>query len=40
MEFSFIKIGDGNFTIKELHQIFFPVNFDIGFYETLRVFWK
>ena len=27
MEFSFIEIGDCNFT--ELHQTFFPVNFDI-----------
>ena len=28
MEFSFIEVGD--FTSKEFHQRFFPVNFDIG----------
>ena len=31
MKFSFIEVGDCNFTIKELHQIYFPVNIDIGF---------
>ena len=30
MEFSFIEVGDCNFTIKEFHQRYFPVNFDIG----------
>ena len=29
MKFSFIEVGDCNFTIKELHQRFFPVNFYI-----------
>ena len=38
MGLSFIELGD--FTIKELHQRFFPVNFEIGFYEILPVFWK
>ena len=38
MDFSFNGTGDCNFTIKELHQIFFPLNFDIGFYEILTVF--
>ena len=40
MEFSSIEVGDCNFTMKEFHQRFFPVNFDIGFYEILPVFWK
>ena len=31
MEFSFNKVGDCNFTIKEFHQRFFLVNFDISF---------
>ena len=30
MEFPFIEVGDCNLTIKEFHQRFFPVNFDIG----------
>ena len=30
MEHSFIEVGDCNFTIKELHQRFFLVNFDKG----------
>ena len=30
MEFSFIEVGDCNFTIKEFHQRYFQVNFDIG----------
>ena len=38
MEFSFIEVGYSDFTIKELHQISFPVNFDIDFYEILPVF--
>ena len=38
MEFSFNKVGDCNFTIKEFHQRFFPVNFDISFHEILPVF--
>ena len=29
MEFSFIEVGDCNFTIKEFRQRFFPVNFVI-----------
>ena len=29
-----------NFKIKEFNQRFFPVNFDISFYEILPVFWK
>ena len=29
MEFSVIEVGSCNFTIKELHQRFFPVNFDV-----------
>ena len=37
MEFSFNKVGDCNFTIKEFHKRFFPVNFDISFYEILPV---
>ena len=38
MEFSFNEVGDCNFTIKEFHQRFFPVNFDISFYEILPAF--
>ena len=30
MELSFIEVGDCNFKIKEFHQKFFPVSFDIG----------
>ena len=30
MEFSFIEVGNCNFTSKEFHQRFFPVNFDIS----------
>ena len=37
MEFSFNKVGDCNFTIKEFHQRFFPVKFDINFYDILPV---
>ena len=37
MEFSFNKVGDCNFTIKEFHQRFLPVNFDISLYEILPV---
>ena len=40
MEFSFDEAGDCNFKIKEFNQRFFPVNFDISFYEILPVFWK
>ena len=43
MEFSFfffLEVEDCNFTIKELHQRFFLLNFDTGFYKTLQVFWK
>ena len=36
MEFSFAEVGDCIFTIKELHQGFFQVNFDIGFHEIYR----
>ena len=39
MEFSFNEVGDCNFIIKEVHRRFFPVNFDISFYEILPVFW-
>ena len=38
MEFSFNEVGDCNFTIKELHERFFAVNFEISFYEILPVF--
>ena len=38
MEFSFIEVGDCNFTMKELDQRFFPVNFDKGVYEIWPVF--
>ena len=38
MEFSFIEVGDCNFTSKEFHQRLFPVNFDITLYEILPVF--
>ena len=40
MEFSFIEVGDRNFTIKKFHQRFFPVDFDRSIYEILPVFWK
>ena len=40
MEFSFNEVGDRNFTIKEFHHRFFPLNFDISLYEILPVFWK
>ena len=38
MEFSFNEVGDRNFTIKEFHHRFFPLNFDISLYEILPVF--
>ena len=38
MEFSFNEVGDCNFTIKEFHQRFFPVNFGTSFYEILPAF--
>ena len=40
MEISLSEAGDCNFTIKELNQRFFPVNFVISFYEILPVFLK
>ena len=44
MEFSFffffLEVEDCNFTIKKLHQRFFPLNFHTDFYKTLPVFWK
>ena len=33
MEFSFIEVGDCDFTIKEFHQRLFPVNFDITLWD-------
>ena len=33
MEFSFIEVVDCNFTITELHERSFPVNFDIGLWD-------
>ena len=38
MEFCFNEVGVCDFTIKELHHIFCPVDFDISFYEILTVF--
>ena len=37
MEFSVIEVRDCNLAIKSFHQSFFPVNFDIAFYEILPV---
>ena len=37
MEFFFIEIGDYKFTIKELHQRFLPMSFDIGLWDYTSI---
>ena len=37
MEFAFFEVGDCNFTIKELHQRFFTVSFDISLWELTTI---
>ena len=37
MEFSFIEIGDYNFTSKEFHQRVFPANFDISLWDFTSI---
>ena len=38
MEFSFTEVGDRNFSIKEFHEKFFPVKFDISFMRFYQYF--
>ena len=37
MEFSFIEVGECNFTIKEFHQRLFSGKFDIGLWDFTTI---
>ena len=37
MKFSFIEVGECSVTIKEFHQRFYSVNFDIGLWDFTSI---